>query len=417
MQNLNLRLVAEIIGGALFVLLVIWFFFLRTPGLEPTDTAAQQTFGTGDERTQVSPTASTGNDGAGVLESPVSQQRVFKISDGPVAGATFMQEARPTTTVARFVMQQNGHVLDLAIDSPGSVARAISNTTIPGAKEVVWEIAKDNARQVAQGAILRYIDQTIIKSVLLLFPQSATTTSVAAVRIQFLPDNILSLAASPDGASVVYLVATAAGSDGYVARADGTNPKKLFSLPLTQMTVQWPSVGTILATTKAATGVPGMAFSISAASGAVSPILYASGITTTADFGFNQVVYQSANGATRFTYAHNTKTNLDRSLSFDPMPDKCIWSRLQTSTMFCAVPLTYIVPEYNDLWYQGADSAADSIVSYNLITGKNTVLATPGAEDGGTAADIAHMALSADEKYLLFVKKGDRSLWGVRLAR
>lgn len=415
MQNLNLRLIAEIVGGALFVLLVIWFFFLRSPGLEPTDTTAQQTFGTGETRTSVSPTGDTGSNNAEAIQSPTSQQRVFKISDGPVAGATFMQEARPTTTIARFVMQQNGHVLDLPIDSPGSVARAISNTTIPGASEVVWEMGSDATRQVALGAALRYTDQGLIKTVVLNFPAAATTTGVAPVRIQFLPDNIRSLAASPDGSSIVYLVSTVGGSDGYVARADGSNQKKLFSLPLSQVMLSWPSLGTILATSKAAAGVPGIAFSINATSGAISPILYAAGLTATADRSFAQVVYQNANGISKVTYAHNVKTNLDRSLSFSPMPEKCVWSSLQLSTMFCAVPLSYVPENYIDLWHQGAASAADSIVSYNLITGVNTIIATPGTAEGGTASDIFQMALSADEKYLLYVRKGDRSLWGVRL--
>lgn len=415
MQNLNLRLIAEVAGGALFAMLVIWFFFLRSPGLEPADTVQQQTFGTGETRSSVSPADGSDGNIAQSIQSPTSQQKVFKISDGPVAGATFMQEPRPTTTVARFVMQQNGHVLDLPIDSPGSVARAVSNTTIPGALEVVWEMGSDATRQAALGAVLRYADQGIIKSVVLNFPQTSATTTVQPVRIQFLPDNISSLAASPDGTSIVYLVATAGGSDGYVARADGTNQKKLFSLPLSQVTVLWPSTGTILATSRAAAGVPGIAFSVQAASGAVSPILYAAGLTATADPGFNQVVYQNADGADNFTYAHNTKTNLDRSLSFDPIPEKCIWSRVEQSLMYCAVPLSYVPGDYLDLWHKGAASVADSIVSYNLATGANTIIATPGSAQGGVASDILQMALSADEKYLLFVKKGDRGLWGVRL--
>jgi hypothetical protein len=329
-----------------------------------------------------------------------------------------MQATRPTTTVARFVMQQNGHVLDLAIDSPGAVARAVSNTTIPGASQVTWEMQNTAARQMAAGAVLQYLDGSTIKSVALIFPAASTTASStmpAPGRIQFLPDNIRSLAASPDGLSLAYLVATQSGSDAYVARADGTSPKKLFSLPLSQVNISWPSAQAILAVSAAAMDVPGMAFSVNAVSGAVSPLLYAPGLTATADRGFNQVVYQSVTSQDHLTYTHNTKTNLDRPLSFDPIPEKCIWSRLQESTMFCAVPIAYTAPSYLDLWHQGAASAADSIVSYNLITGRTEIVATPGSADGGVSSDIMQMALSADEKYLLFVSKGNRSLWGVRL--
>jgi len=415
MQNLNWKLIAEIAGGVLFVGLLVWFFFLRSPGLEPSETAQLQTFDTADTRTGVSATGEQNSNVAESIQSPTSAQKIFKISDGPVAGATFMQEPRPTTTVARFVMQQNGHVLDLAIDSPGSVSRAVSNTTIPGVSRVVWEIQKDAARQVAAGALMQYIDGQTIKTVLLSFPPAGTSNSPAPVRIQFLPNNLQTAAASPDGLSIAYLVATAGGSDGYVARADGTNPQKLFSLPLSQVLISWPSAQTILATSKAAAGVPGIAFSINTTSGAVSPLLYASGLTTTADPSFSQVVYQTATPESRRTYTHNTKTNLDRPLSFDPMPEKCVWSALSASTMYCAVSLDYTVPNFIDFWYKGTGSVADSILSYNLVTGKNTLIAVPGGPDGGVASDIMQMALSADEKYLLFVSKGNRSLWGVRL--
>lgn len=415
-NDLNWKRIAEIGGGVLFVALVVWFFFFRSSsGLAPTDTATQQTFGQADAVSGAPAATVDDSNTAASIQSPVSKQKVFKISDGPVAGAAFMQEPRPTTTVARFVVQQSGHVLDLAIDSPGSVAHAISNTTIPGASQVVWEMQSDASRQVAAGAILQYLDNGVTKTVILSFPATTTDTSAAPVRIQFLPNDLQSVAASPDGSSIVYLAATAGGSDGYTARADGTGAKKLFSLPLSQVLLSWPSAGTILAVSKAAAGVPGIAFSINSGSGTVAPLLYANGLTATADPSFSQVVYQSVTAQSRQTYTHNTATNLDRPLSFDPMPEKCIWSRVEQGLMYCAVPLSYTAPGFIDLWHQGAVSAADSVVAYHLTTGQTTVIASPGGTDGGVASDIMQMSLSSDEKYLLFVSKGTRSLWGVKL--
>lgn len=421
MNTLNWKLIAEIIGGVLFAALLVWFFFLRSPGLEPAETVPQQTFEQLGAQTSTNATGASGGEDTNVaraLQSPTSNQKIFKISDGPVAGAVFMQSGRPTTTIARFVMQQNGHVFDLAIDSPGSVSRAISNTTIPGASRVTWGMQTVLARQVAATAVLQYIDNETIKSVALVFPQAsttATTTVSAPVRIQFLPDNIRSIAASPDGTSLAYLVATQSGSDGYVAHADGTNPTKLFSLPISQVSITWPSSGVVLAASKSAAGVPGIVFSINSTSGAVSPILYAQGITAIADPSFSQIVYQSITAQSRLSYTHDTKSNLDRPLSFDPIPEKCVWSTLQASTMFCAVPLSYIGVDYVTQWYQGTASAADTLISYNVQTGQSDILTMPGGADGGVPSDIMEMALSADERYLLYVTKGSRSLWGIKL--
>lgn len=417
MQNLSWKLAAEVIGGALFVLLLVWFFFLRPVGeLAPSDTVPQQTFTQNDARTDVGRPNPDGSNAAEPLLSPTSPQKIFKIHDGPVAGAVFMQEGRPTTTIARFVMQQNGHMFDLPIDSPGAVSRSASNTTIPGAAKVAWSLRRDNGREVAAVALMQYLSERTVKTLSLSFPATTSTPgSPAPVRIQFLPDNVTSLAASPDGTRVVYLLKTPAGSDGYVAQADGSSPVKVFSLPLWHIVLNWPSTNTILATSKAAAGVPGMAFFIDPVSGSVAPTLYAAGLTATAGPGVTHILYQRA-GASRETYAHEVRTNLDRRLSFDPLPEKCAWSRLRQGAVYCAVPLSSFVPaNYVDLWHQGSASASDSIVLYDLSTGQTSILATPGNRDGGVPSDILEMALSADEKYLLFITKGARSLWGVRL--
>jgi hypothetical protein len=417
MNDFNWKLIAGIAGGVLLAAFLVWFFFFRqTTTLAPTETPPQQTLGQSDVRAD----ATEGMEETNVAEripSPTSQQKIFKISDGPVAGASFMQELRPTTTIARFVMQQNGHVLDLALDSPGSVARAASNTTIPGAARVVWLTQEVERRLVAAGVALQYLDNSAIKTAVLTFPvatSSAATTVRAPVRIQFLPDNILDIAPSPDGKSLAYLLRFGSGADGYIARADGTNARKLFSLPLAQVALSWPSAGTLVAASKAAAGVPGIALSIHAASGAVSPILYGQGLVAVADPSFTHVIYQTA-AADRTTYVHDTKTNLDRPLSFGPNPKLCSWSRVLDSFMYCAAPFMYVPPEYLDLWNQGRATAADMILAYDLVTGDTTIIAIPGREDGGVASTIAEISVSADDQYLMYVKKGDRSLWGVRL--
>ncbi|HEV7449077.1 MAG TPA: hypothetical protein VGP13_00870 [Candidatus Paceibacterota bacterium] len=427
--NLNWKWIGWGAAGILLVVLVVWFFFFRTttalvPGTTP------QTTGTFDSQATVGTTKEGGSgsvDQSEKLSSPVSTQKVFKISDGPIAGATFMQELRPTTTIARFVKQDSGHVLDLAIDSPGSVARAASNTTIPGVAKVTWETQSASGHTEVAGSILQYVGDSAVKSVILSFPIEATTTSADStsspqastaprpVRILFLPNDIISLASSPDGTSLAYLIASQGGSDGYIARADGTNPKKAFSLPLSQMTLSWPSSQALVATSKPAASVVGIALSINATSGAISPLLYASGLTTSVDPGFNQVVYKSATDKDSTTYAHSMSSNLDRALSFDPNPEQCVWSTSQASLLYCATSLSYVPPGYIDMWHQGTASVADSVIAYDFLTGQTVIVATPGGSEGGISSDIAELSVSPDDKYLMFIKKGDRSLWGIRL--
>src|SRR3989344_2659777 len=200
--------------------IIIWIVYFNTPALNTTiDTSAQfgtsvdiQAVATSDQRPIT-------NNGAPVINNTISAQKIFKIANGPVAGATLIQTTRPaTSTVARFVIQTNGHTFDLVLDSPGAVPKAVSNTTIPGIIKVTWS-------EKGRGALMQYFDASILKTVHFLLPPPASTTTVP-VRVQFLPEGIASIAVSPDGANVVYLVKTAGGSDGYteIGRAHVSTP-------------------------------------------------------------------------------------------------------------------------------------------------------------------------------------------------
>lgn len=417
------KLTTYAIGGGVALLVLIWaawFLFLRTPSTTSV-VPANSGFGVGDNRAVAVPAAnSTPNaDGGAITAAARNPQKVFKVADGPIAAATLVQTLHPTTTVARYVLQENGHVFDLVLDNAGAVPRAVSNTTIPGAVRGVW--AGSNA------VVLQYIDNATVKSVSLTFPSqgggatsTTTTTPVPAaptvpVQIKFLPDNIADIAASPDGKNIVYLLSSNAGSDAYVAKSDGSDTKKLFTLPLSQLLVSWPASSTQLLWTKSADGVPGAAFSVRAASGGVVPLLYAPGLTVAADRAFAHVLYQSSPVGSATTYVHNTQSGADTALSFAPAPERCVWSTAAQSLAYCPAPLEQTPAAYIDLWHKGVASMADTIVFYNFATGGSGIVTTPGSADGGVASDIAQMAVSPDDKYLLFIKKGDRSLWGVRL--
>ena len=227
---------------------IVWLVYFNTPALNTATNTGSQ-FAQSENRTSTTVTETGGtNTVEPVIFTEVSDKKIFKIANGPIAGATLTQITRPaTSTVARFVIQTNGHAFDLILDSPGAVPKAVSNTTIPGIIKVTWS-------EKGRGALMQYFDASILKTVHFLLPPPASTTTVP-VRVQFLPEEIASLAVSPDGANVAYLVKTAGGSDGYTANADGGSVKKLFSLPLSQISIAWPSAGTLLAQSAPAAGV------------------------------------------------------------------------------------------------------------------------------------------------------------------
>lgn len=402
------------IGAGVVILLVVlagvWFFFFRPQA--PAQTSSTSSFDsvTNNNLTSVSggqPAANTNGTQAVSQTQPVTQQKIFAVAQGPVVGATLIETSNPTTTLARYIGAQDGHVYDLPLDVPGAVPRVISNVTIPGGYRAVW-------LEGGSAVAMQYLENGIIKTVYMGFSASSTLPT----RVQFLPDNIEDLAASPNGKSLAYLLTTSSGSDGYVAASNGAGAKKLFSLPLSQVTLSWPASGTLLATSKAAAGVPGVALAVDVKSGIVSPLVYAQGLTAIADNTFTHVIYQTiqSGGALAFSYLHNVKTGANNALSFSPSPENCIEGSAAT-IFYCASPLQYVGPNFLDQWHMGLASAADALFAFNIASSTDSILASPGSADGGTQADIFQLAVSPDDHYLLYVTKGDRSLWGVRLAQ
>ena len=410
-MNQNVKIILWIIGAGIVAAgVILWLVYFQTPTLG-TD-RAQPPFGTGNTQNSTSVTT------PGVTDTPTTEMpgtgKIFKIADGPVAGATLIDTTRPTSTVARFVLQTNGHAFDLVLDSPGAVPKSISNITVPGIKKVAWTGSTGSPQGERKDALMQYIDIETTKTVHFALPPVTSTTTVP-VRVQFLPSNIASLAVSPDGASVAYLLKTAKGSDVYTARADGGGAKNIVSLPLSEIALSWPEQGTLLAGSAPASGVTGAIFSIDAKTGTYAPLMFAQGITAIADRAFGHIVYQTA-GADRSTYYRTVKTGLSKPLSFDPSPESCIWSLATSTTMYCAVPLSYVETNYLDLVHQGVAGKPVSIIRYDLTDARSSIVAVPGgAADGGEQADIAELAISKSERYLLYIRKSDRSLWGVRL--
>lgn len=393
---------------------VVWFIFFRSaPSQTQTPTTTSGVFGSSSN--QPIPTISNSAikpEGRGTFVYTPTQKKVFLIAEGPVASAVFTQTHNPTTTSVRYVRQDSGHVFEQSLDTSGSAARAISNTTIPGIANAIWT-------QGGSSIILQYAENSTIKSVSVGFQPAGTSTQGAGLTapLRFLPDNISSITASPDGLSVAYLLRTPTGSDGYIANYDGTNSVKLFSIPLSQLRLMWPSRNQLLLESKTAAGVQGMAFSVSIKTGVYTQLLYTTGLSAIANGDFSSVVYQTDVSGKRNSYEHNTASGVDTKLSGQPIPEKCAWSYVVRAVLICAVPNSYVPLNYLDLWHQGLAGVADTLVGYNFDTKADVAIATPGDKDGGVKSDIASVTVSPNGDYLLYITRGDHAVWGVHLTQ
>ena len=134
-------------------------------------------------------------------------------------------------------------------------------------------------------------------------------------------------------------------------------------------------------TDEEAAGVPGIAFEVSAQTGAMTPLVYAQSLSASANPSFSKLIYQTASGSTaRTTYAHDVASGKDLELPFNPLPEKCAWSSTSATPLYCAAPLTSTPANYLDLWHQGLEDTADSIFAFDIGQGiTNSVVAVPAA--------------------------------------
>ncbi len=101
-------------------------------------------------------------------------------------------------------------------------------------------------------------------------------------------------------------------------------------------------------------------------------------------------------------------------ITLKTLPEKCVWSQLNNSVVYCAVPDSIPRATYPDQWYQGIVSFSDSIWMINTKTGVTKDLA-PLRQISNGDIDAINLSLDSKEDYLTFMNKRDLSLWGLQL--
>lgn len=404
-----------VLVALLLVVAALWFF---NGGSTITTATFQAFFGSAEPTTPGSGTTPDGSGNApltpGVAGGTVAgQQKVFLISPEPVVAATLIKTGDPSIATARYITATDGHVLDVQLDVPGAFPQVVSQTTIPGVQRALWT-------NRGSGVLMQYLEGSVVKTVHLSFAIGSSTdvsSTLQQTLIRFLPDNIVDIAASPDGSSVSYLVRGASGVDGYVAGSNGSNAKKLFSLPLTEVTLTWTAPGALLLYSRPGAGIPGIVFTVNTKTGAVSPILHGLGISALANADLTYALYQISDGSSVTSYSADLGAGASAALAGAArgiMPETCMASS-SPQLLYCAAPRSAPGGNFIDLWHQGLASAAAALVSLNMESGLATMLAVPGGPDGGESSDIVGIAVALDGRYASFVNKSNGRLYGVRL--
>lgn len=393
------KIVISLTLGIIIVLIV--FFVFRQKQTGDTAPIGNDETSFGQPSTVIDPTfrvedssSSTYND----QTASSSKSKLVKISNAMTSGGIVLKQG--SSTIVRFVERSTGNVYDFTIDLKS--LRRISNTTIPAIAESFWNVFGTNVLlryQSDEGNIITYSGAIVAKT--------ASTTSQSDLKGSLLPTNIGSIVFSPSGTRIFYTETINGITAGYVSNTDGIKPQKIFDSPFSEITAYWPKEDTIIVATKPSTEVIGYIYSVDVKTKNIKNLMSGKGITVLPSPDMTQIAY--GDGAGRL-YIYNTKDASTIKLGLNTIPEKCVWSKKQKNTLYCAGPLNVPVANYPDDWYQGVISFTDTL--YKIDTTQDIpYIVSNLKETYNQRIDAVDLSLSQNEDYLLFTNKKDYTLW------
>ncbi|KND47985.1 MAG: hypothetical protein AB201_00060 [Parcubacteria bacterium C7867-006] len=329
-------------------------------------------------------------------------KKLRKISEEPVAGAGTLDSK--AGTVVRYIEKATGHIYEVELFSPRQAR--ISNTTIPVVYDAVWGNKNDSL-------VARYLkdDNQTVDTYSLTVKNLSTSTENTITGIA-MPANIDDV--SSYGSTIFFLIKSDSGSSGFTSNFDGSKKKQVWNSQIKELSSQFINSKTVALTTKPAQNIPGYLYFVDTTTGSSKRVLGdIAGLSTLLDGLGSQVVFlEQTNDAKLFLYniKNKTKTNITPTT----FPEKCVWSKKDTSVLYCAVPRDYLSGNSLISWYKGIVSHSDDIWKFDLKNNTSNII-----EDLGSNAkediDVIKPFLSENEQYLIFMNKKDNTLWSLDL--
>ena len=401
--------------------LLYWYFFMNAPattnqGQGTTETGGFQPFGrTGSGSGTASTTGSMNQPDLTnwTPGSPFHLPTLRLLSSTPVGGYGVMDNA--STTVVRWVDRGRGNVYEATYDSP--LINTLSNTIVPRIYASAW-----NADLTSFIASLFQSGDTEPSTVFASLNSQATSSDASVtpyeLRGKNLPNNVITYAVSPKRDRLFMLTTDTNGNGvGYISNLDGSKTVVLFSTPLTQVNVSWPTDNAILVVTKGIASENGFAYLVNAKTGLWNRILGPlPGLSATISHdGKYAFLSASAEGGGVLSAIYSLSAGTSTDAVIKTLADKCAWGNYQKDTIYCAVPAGQTTSTYPDDWYTGKSSGIDKIWQVDAPTGRVT-LVTSLVDHADRIIDAFNLSLDAKDHYLFFMNKNDLSLWSLDLS-
>lgn len=404
-------LILAVFLGALGALIYFYFNFNNNPkSITPTNITvdAYDPFGT--KAVENTPVATSTEVDNNIVETPVQTSKLRLISDQPVSGLSIIDNAKTKQTDIHYILRANGNIYEAYTDSLEQ--KRLSITTIPKVYESQW--LPDGIR-----LIIRYLKDSSenVQTFSVKINPATTTlnTFEGGVTGNHLPENIGTLAINPSGNKIFYLTNNLNGSSGFISNPDGLNKKLLFESPLIEWAVSWPKEETITFTTKPSANIPGFMYFLNSTTGNFTRVMgNILGLTTKTNKNATEILYSDSSRGNPKLYLYIVKTGESKLLPWSTFPEKCQWSNTDAKVIYCAVPKSFEIGDYPDIWYMGLTNFTDDIWMINTDTMASTLISDLKKE-GNNDMDVIEPQLDKADNYLFFINKADLTLWSLKL--
>jgi riboflavin synthase alpha subunit len=388
---------------------LVWFFLLRTVPTATTDGPQQGTdlFPFGPNSSSTRPQNDQNQNGTSTIDLSNSTEekvpRLRQLWKDPTAGMTFFPETGTTTSV-RFVDRATGHIYESPVMAIGN--SKISNVTIPQIHEALWA---SNGSEL----VFRYLKNS--SSIQSFYANIGTSTASTTSSLEgyFLPSNIRDMAVRDRKA--LYFNPTLNTGSLVQGEIDGTKRIVAFNSEARDWSLSYTNQKNIFLSTRPSGSIKGFGYALDLTTGITTKIAgdilgLAGTINPSGTWAF-----MSAHERGRIVSAsYDLTTQKTTSLSTRTLSDKCAWSTVQKSLIYCAVPVGIPSGTYPDDWYKGITSFSDKLVSIDLVTGQTEEILDPSFE-ATQEMDIMKITVAPKDTSVTFINKKDMSLWLLRL--
>lgn len=397
MTRKKLLVLISILFVLIAAILVGGYFYLTTtqkmeeePIVESTGSLAE----TGE--------VSTGGEEEEPIIEPGVITKLRHLTTTPVAGYDFIETKNGY--VVWYVDRATGNIFQAAT-STTDISR-ITNTTIPKVYEAF--VGKGGATVVLRtlnetsGAIQTFIGTPKAKT----GAATSTDTTKELVGV-FTGDTINTFSFAPTKDKFFGMTGSASGLGNiYTLNAKSTN---VFSHPLKKWVPQWVNGSTVVLTSAPSAKTQNISYFLNPTTKAFTKLLGPkNGLVVSSSPDASRVIFSENKGDSLAFGIYTPKTGAETSVSTGTIPDKCVWSKKDTSMVYCGFPKATggIFP---DDWYQGKIFFDDTIRALDTNTLQFSTISDLAS--ARTEIDATNLMLSSDDKYLLFTNKRDLTLW------